>query len=643
MSETRNIYLVYLEESWKELFETIKKLNENLAFTRFSYHTQKEIPTNTDTNKSLFIMPLADVEATSLSGFKALKKYRSSSNDYKTPVIFLCSSKVLIPNFLNPHKIELSLLKNLLGNPAFGNVDKAILYAECFFDKKQKTLHSILSINLQITFISDLNEKISQILSYNDNTHCELRKIYYETFVYYYDYCQNNHNSIQDIFANKVNEITPRNDEFYQNIEKNQLINNLKNDPKLTIYDVLEFADYVNCLLNGFKIPQKSGTHNIPLELFRSPIPFPLYELSEAKSELENTMKSKKIKLLLIDNKIDKFIDDNEVKESHLTKLIGLDSYSICQLFELKMLGDISYKESSFFKINDDDLTDLNDFIKDDEIFNFISFKDDLDKLINNTNTHNLQDNYALKVYKKITSSHFILLDFFLVKNTYLAFDFIKDISEIQKLKGDYSTIWYFITSAVYDSVVKYSQSGLLAEYYELAVVNAGDDPTNEKRQIIFVYKLLTFINARIKTFRTYKEAIENMMLNKIEDGKVCCCVKDSQKDRKAFYKNTANCFKCLENMQTYIKRYLTEYDNICSLFYEDKHIVVQKDIVELLNDTVTKFIWLPEADWRMIQHQIDFINTKLKSISEDNTNKKRRQFSCNFIIDEIRRRSEIY
>ena len=65
------------------------------------------------------------------------------------------------------------------------------------------------------------------------------------------------------------------------------------------------------------------------------------------------------------------------------------------------------------------------------------------------------------------------------------------------------------------------------------------------------------------------------------------------------------------------------------------------KIIMESLDNLINQFIWLPEADWHIIQHQVDFINEKLKKLTDKNFDQCK--FSCNYIIEELRERSEVY
>jgi len=567
-----------------------------------------------------------------LKNIDILKLHRRKSNDYKSPVILLYAAIDKNKRFYDSVSNE---TKNLLyGNPTFGNIEQAIFYGEIICKDKREP-RNVINV-LSKTFMTELKNLIEDI-EFLKVDYSLFREPFYNTYIHFYDLPYDktisventdpkNNTNLNDLIIQtyqleeKLDSNLPK--EFYQSILAiNSLPALYKFSSIVKANELFELSERIYCYLNEINYDDRS--HRVQYEHFRAPVPFVLQELIDAIEEIKsalgwtNDSEGKRIECLLIDNKTDKF-DDTQ----NPTICGALQSFGLSRLFKVRMLNGR--------------LPDERAYQSEEEIF-------DADKFLKN--------DYQEKVYEKVKSYHFILLDFFLNgNNTYLATDFINEISRLKTVKGDYFTSWYFITSAVYDSVVKYSQSGLLAEYYELAVVNSGDDPTNEKRQIIFVYKLLTFINARIKTFRTYKNAIENMMLNETSEGeKARCCVKDKGKDFKAQYKNTANCFKeckqinCLGKIQTYIKRYRTEYDNIWSLFYEDRHEKVQKEIVELLDDTITKFIWLPEADWRMIQYQIDFINTKLKSITKDEQTNTYRQFSCDFIRDKITERSNIY
>lgn len=580
-----------MSDSWDMTLKSISLYLETIGYTESS--EKQYCYNNNDNGNSFILIPIAKV--------RELRNLRHNSQQ-TPPVIFLIKGKQENPfrnnDALFPHTKEI-----YFGNPKYGNIEKAILFAELTNLKKPDQL--VLDATS-----SDLAKQINNCINTLSNKDNKYLKKYYDTFVEYY-------------FPDK-NDIT-----YVENIEFKANGDDIKKED-------LEKAEKAYCKLNV--IDYNEQVHRVKFELFRAPVPFPLQELVDAKEEIEDSVgwkngkEGKTIKLFLIDNKTDKF----KMENNKSTVCDVFEEFGIAHLFDIEMVGigesegfKSEYGRFDFKKFKDKkQLEELED-----------SEKEYYQKLIDHYKFSKIQT-YEDLIYNKIKSSHFILLDFFLNKeNTYLAFDFIRDISEIKKKKCDYSTTWYFITSAVYDSVVKYSQSGLLAEYYESTVVNVGDDPTNKKRQIIFVYKLLTFIQSRLRSFKICKDAIYNLMLNdEKENGKLVCCVISTNKNKK-IAGNLENCEKdnCLKNMQTYIKRYLTEYDNIWSLFYYEENKKDYNDIAELLDDTIKKFLWLPEAEWQMVQHQIDYINAKLKDIGEG------RKFSCNYINEEIRQRSEIY
>ncbi len=574
----------------------------------------------------------------SLETIREIRPEEYNEGSYGKYIIFLARNSKEIRD-VSKIPPGYSYMNQVLCDPKFQindefDISKAVLSAELFYQDATNNalLLNVVSIT-QETFFNDLLNAINNIKDIKSKIPPKIKHIYYDTFIY-----------------------------FYSGIRKNALGKDNK---------CIERIQFFYNEINGIT----ESTHLADSNLFRAPVPFSLQELIDVKKYIEGVLNAKKIKLLLIDNRSDnKFIDKENEKGFKPQSLCNiLEVFGLTEMFEVHMLRKVVYKNSRFFETDykdrkEKELKRFDYFERNFEEFNFKWFKyeknfynKDEDKEIKKQSIDEEYyelpvsqndflevyrekgcaiNTYADLVYHKIKSSHFILLDFFLnEENTYLAFDFIKDISKMKKQEGDYSTTWYFITSAVYDSVVKYSQSGLLAEYYESAVVNAGDDPTNEKRQIIFVYKLLTFIQSRLRSFNSYKTAIYTHMLSDAdEQGEGVCCVAYSNKNIK-----TAGCLenckedKCLEKMQTHIKHYLTEYDNIWSLFYVEKHERDYKDIAELLDDTIKKFLWLPEADWQMVQHQIDYINAKLKTLGEN------RKFSCKYINDEIKRRSEIY
>ena len=610
------------EDEWENIDRTIRgeiSINND-------YESKKDNG-DIDGKVEFLVVPLFefDSEKNEISprGVEIVKKLRLAGK-YNFRTIFLVTSEFSIPDVFNPHKTMYDEAVDIIKNPMFSDTRKSVLLGEIVFKKKdndQTKIENILNTNSD-NFIGGLKSLIET----NDSNGIAFRERYYDIFVKFYESCENG-----DITIGK----------YLDNIGNNngntliEILNKTKVETSSTmLLDVLDFANEIYNFLNG--TGQVGTIHRVKYELFRAPISFPLQELIDAKKDIKSRLhkhnKKKTIKLLLIDNKLDKIItkkNGNEFCEGGL-KSVLFDA-EVSSLFKLTMLGDSVYKKERSIKIPKDDHE--YEALEKKEKFNYDEFKKGLDEIYT-TKNFDRERNHAWKVYKKIKKSDFVLLDFFLnQENTYLAFDFIKDMAKIKKQEGDSSTTWYFITSAVYDSVVKYSQSGLLAEYYESAVVSAGDDPTNKKRQIIFLYKLLTFINARFKNFCNLQETIYDRLLK----DKIC---EHWDKQEKKCKKNG---IKCLEKeILGVIRRYLNEFNDVKDIFFPDEtEIEKWQDIVESLENVIKQFIWLPEADWYMIQHQIDFINNKLGGLQDKRL--KKCKFSFKYIIEELKDRSEVY
>ena len=596
------IRFVYGTAEWAKICESINlylQYCHDIAHIKIDIcnYTNKEHPCCDVLNDDdIVVIPLFEKDGSEIkSNGLDIVKYLRGKNGYKFNTIFLVLSEQDIPDHLHPEKNMHYYAETLLGNPEFGNVDKAVLLGEIIYKKKKKEAQNekksyenkeyMNIINLQerdaLERLAKLIKQDIKLLSIDK----DLRKSYYSTFVEYYE-CMENGEKVLNDCATKLEVLGKAQD----------------------IYNELNHPDI------------GTSRHAVPYELFLAPVPFPLQDLFDARHGIENELKKggdrNKIKLLLIDNKLDKVVGNDGSCNGELIKILfGLP----VSMFEFEMLGEACKSANQTFGEKTGEIQ------KEKECLRFRDFKKSLNKFIStkeDVSQKDKKDLYAWRVYDKIISFNFILLDFFLNKeNTYLAFDFIKDIAKIKKKEGDFSTTWYFITSAVYDSVVKYSQSGLLAEYYESAVVNAGDDPTNKKRQIIFVYKLLTFIQARIRSFKGFHDSV---MASKLLN----CTKKEC--------KNT----QCLIENQTLFRKYLAEFGEIIKIFPGEEAEEKQfRETVELLDSTINQFIWLPEADWPMIQRQIEHINSRLEDIDDF----KNRRFSCNYIREEIGNRSDIY
>ena len=357
--------------------------------------------------------------------------------------------------------------------------------------------------------------------------------------------------------------------------------------------------------------------------------PFFLWEFIKIKRKIESWTKkdNRKIRLFLIDDKLEKFKEEDG-GEGSLFK--AFFEFSIENLFEVTMMGNEIMKTNNEGEPKPDFIKSNNDHQLKNE-FCFKSFLTD--------------DEYANKVNRRIKKSDFILLDFVLdnVDNTYFGFHFIKDIYRRKSLNPDPSPDWYFITSSADDIVLRYSQSGVLSEFYKYAVVNIGANP-GKKSQIIFIYKLLRFIYTRIHIFVTYHKFIKNFFVTQKTPSNLSGCplgfsiskeIQNSPLEKHCF-ENKSLKDKCLNAVLRYIELYLLEFDAVAPIIFNDSQKRDKyKKIAKLLKDTIDKFYLLPRADWPIIQHQIDYINSSLKEEGGF--------FHCHYINKEIADRSEVF
>jgi hypothetical protein len=548
-------------------------------------------------------------------GLDVMEVLRTRIQNYRCTPLFLVPDDIDIPPYRDSPSFISSFAKRIVGNPEFGYTRKAVFFAERReFSVQKKDFMNIIALAGE--------NPPSAIKEFCENFQAfpkTLLQEFYNTFVSYYE-------PFGEI--NKQGDFAIEMEEFLKNLPPNISGAAVTDSAGHQVKPGLELANRIYNRLHG---NAEEDTHSVNLELFRAPIPFPLQDLIDAREEIKTIAsgkanKHRRIRLLLIDNKSNKFVEN-----AGLTLFDALATFfpEFEDVFTLEMLGGKSPSDGRLIKRYEKfhltKFIDENCALNDQEEDYHKSFLEQDNADVNR---------YRDLVYRKIRSSHFILLDFFLNKeDTYLAYDFIQDIQDITdketEKKESPLVVWYFITSAVYDSVVKYAQSGLLAEHYESAVVNAGDDPTNERRQIIFVYKLLTFIRARIRYFKRHKDVIEKRLLNK--KGQCSECEKGNPCER----------IKCLDRMLDSIRKFQNEYDSIYDIFYSEEFKRDIKRVFEGLENIIKQFMWIPEADWPIIQRQIDFIDTLAEKIPD--FKEGQRQFSCKNINDEMKKRSEIY
>lgn len=627
-----NAYYFAYTEYWRRIGESVEGIFKEICAESES-SSFKVIPARTETPKlldpapDLMIMPLFEMEKGNiyprgLSLARSIRKgdWKGGERDFVTFFVYLVNNVDEVPNPLAPKMGTTGYVNAVIGRPDFGSTDKAVLCAEVAYEKgvgsATDNLLNVISI-VSMNFRSRLEvcvKRIEQILKEDRRIKriAEYRRLYYDTFIDFYDrFCDKPTDLVQLVREIESGSVSNAGD-------IHTLISTLRRwqGEKEKLGSLLCYINELQWRLHGTEY--RSSGHRVPAENFTAPVPFVLDELLTVRDEIERISRSgrKKIRLLLVDNNTEKFVGSGnagEIVPGRLGALLQNDILGLKGLFELRMLGGSVLTEEGLLNAQGEVITRFTEFLEDKERFTWTGESADF---------HSWE-----VIYERIRKTHFILLDFFLNReNTYLAHDFMRDIAQLKELKDDVSSSWYFITSSVYDSVVKHAQSGLLAEYYETTVVNTGDDPVNRMRQILFVYKLLTFIRARLRRFSHYKEKIIEVRFINVggQCSKHMCC---------------ENPKVCLDSALGTIQRVLVEYENLYSIFYPEKHKRDIKRVFEILENVIKQFFWLPEADWPVIQRQIDFMNSILSHIPD----LSQRKFSCTHIINELKKRSDVF
>jgi hypothetical protein len=350
--------------------------------------------------------------------------------------------------------------------------------------------------------------------------------------------------------------------------------------------------------------------HHSPGRLFRQPTPFSFWELCALLADIhtylnhEDIQNRNKRKIFLLDNKDFRQIsaDDRNNKIYRINNIL------------------MKYGIDKYFHITQSTKEDESD------IFVFRT------------------DNYEHIDFSKYL---LILLDFFLSSKgdrQYLAFDFIRKYCNKKDEHKQFHTDWFFIVSVAYQDVLEYANAGRLFSFSATTRVDFGDDPTNKKRDIIFLYKLLTFILARHDYYKACIRAFLECDIFFCQNNGTSTNLEKQHKDcpKGKEYE------KCFKNIQTICRKYLSEHEDMVNFFpclfreaKEDKTVTnieeeanLFKENVELLDAIINQFFWMAEADWPIIQREIDFLNEQMKP---------KRLFKCSFILEELKRRSKIY
>ena len=439
--------------------------------------------------------------------------------------------------------------------------------------------------------IKGLKNFIEKHIEANKNFYKNQLRLFYDTYVNFYDDWAK--------FKKYKEKTTGRSffslDQFRKLGERyNETTKGIKDDTITGINKVLEDVEIFRMIMNGVT---EFSDHSIEKEMFLSPIPFMFSDLLVLHQKFSSSHENhKKIRILLIDNKADKCAPLKEILpdyfDLHFLQILETEGVNKNTQFNLKYPDGTEDKGS---------ISDICDFI----------------------------DN-------KQNGFYFVLLDFFLDKrDIFLAFDFILEIGKYRKLKQDLSTTSYFIASSVHDSVTRYTQSGLLTEYSSSAIVNSGDDPTNNLRQIIFLYKLLTFVDSRINNFENLRDQV--LRCNLLSERTLSSCKKEEY--------NTRDCELCLDNVGIISRRFLAESRDILKSL---PHLVDSNQnalkIADLIIRIIDQWNWLPEADWAIIQMQIEYLRQQEVIYENGNNGKgKKIKFMCPYIREQLEMRASIY
>lgn len=232
-----------------------------------------------------------------------------------------------------------------------------------------------------------------------------------------------------------------------------------------------------------------------------------------------------------------------------------------------------------------------------------------------------------------------VLLDFFLSKSPnhqFLAHRFIRDYNAFKEKNNCFHTDWFFIVSEAYSDVLAYADAGSLSSFSGSTRVDFGDNPLNKKRRIVFLYKLLQLLTGRIIRITGAWEKIEKLYLPRKKDlphdqDRPCPC------SRRKGEKGCADWKRCLDNGIILIHQFKTAYEDEKKLGSDDHAVHTRYDnqfkMANSLENIITDFMWLPEADWPIIQRQIDFLRKNFPDYS----------FACEYICEELLKRSNIY
>ena len=186
------------DSTWDKIIDTLlssvnKMIEAREPLLKLKIHqlSNRNIKSSFSSQTNIALCPLFEIEDGQLipKGLKNLRNELYKSPEFNFNTIFLIANRSDMPDPFNPHKDMTCYAKNLIRNPKFGGMGKALLMLELIF--KQKEVINIVDIYSKkllddiLLAIMAVNE-ISQFKCYYG-----WRARFYETFVKFYDDFEN--------------------------------------------------------------------------------------------------------------------------------------------------------------------------------------------------------------------------------------------------------------------------------------------------------------------------------------------------------------------------------------------------------------------------------------------------------------------
>lgn len=579
----------------------------------------------------IVLLPLmaAKEETVNPFGLEKAKSLRLEKENYSFTPIFLTDQEVIDQNSLIRSDLPNYYKKLYQDQPNLDDSIRAVYHAELLFSPphKEKPWQSAnnnkLECNLFPIFRKDENT------SKDENTIENLKK--------FLSLWQANIASWEQVISPKV--IKQGRKDFYSFFVKKIRWVNKHIYEKISADEngfplIAEKIDkWIYYTRNEWKGQTDNGHHPIG-NLFRQPVPFFFWDFCRVYAIVKkhfyySDVDSELFKLFLLDNKDFSENNNNNNKIIKINKLF--DRYKLNELFCVSQQDNknIAGKAKNFvFDINKYNEGSIYFREKDGKIFLY---------------RKNGGDDSGQDLEINLSQYILILLDFFLSdseNHQFLAHRFIRDYNVFKEKSNCFQTDWFFIVSEAYNDVLSYANAGSLSSFSGNTRVDFGDNPLNDKRGIVFLYKLLQLLTGRITRISGAWGKIETHFLpqkpnssdsDTASQAKIC-------PDYKEDAKNCPNWKECLDKGILLIHQFTAACEDEIRASQNIHELRTKKynDLYQMaksLENIINDFLWLPEADWAIVQRQVDFLNKKFS----------KHYFACEYIQQELLKRSNIY